>query len=382
MKAKKIKLKLPKKLPKLRLPKLKMPKLKMPKLPPLQYFLEGRRKQKLIRAAKTTLIVALVLVVIWACWLVWVDRYVIYTRDGAEIDFSLSAESFGAGTLAVPPENPVSASIYFDDGSNTQDLATALTQVDGYYIDSATLSSDIDTVRATVSVLPVGSTVMLDVKNIKGNFYYTSKLEGAKTASEIDAAAMDRLIADMTARNLYVVAAVPAFCDRAYGLEHTNNGLPYIGGSGALWIDDSGCYWLNPSKGGTLAYLQSIAAELRGLGFDEVMFTDFRFPDTDQLDYSGNKTEAIQSAAQTLVEKCTTETFAVSFLASNSTVGAVEGRSRLYLDSVSAASAASIVAGYGMEDPATGAVFITESHDTRYEEYGVLRPITSFVGND
>ena len=112
------------------------------------------------------------------------------------------------------------------------------------------------------------------------------------------------------------------------------------------------------------------------------MFTDFRFPDTDQLDYSGNKTEAIQSAAQTLVEKCTTETFAVSFLASNSTVGAVEGRSRLYLDSVSAASAASIVAGYGMEDPATGAVFITDSHDTRYEEYGVLRPITSFVGND
>ena len=387
MKSKKSKFRLPRlKLPKLRLPKLKLPKLKrpdlkMPKLPPLQYFLEGRRKQKLIQTGKTLLIVALVLTVIWACWLVWVDRYVIYTREGAEIDFSLTAESFGTGTLAVPPENPVSASIYFDDGSNTQDLATALTRVDGYYIDFNMLSGDIDTVRATVSVLPVGSTVMLEVKNIKGNFYYTSHLEEAQTASGIDPAAVDRLIADMTARNLNVVATVPAFRDRAYGLEHTNNGLPYIGGNGALWIDDSGCYWLNPAKSGTLGYLQSIAAELRDLGFDEVMFTDFRFPDTDQLDYSGNKSEAIQRAADTLVEKCTTETFALSFMASDSTVQAVDGRSRLYLDNVAAASAASTAARYGMEDPATGIVFITDSYDTRYEEYGVLRPITSFVGN-
>ena len=131
----------------------------------------------------------------------------------------------------------------------------------------------------------------------------------------------------------------------------------------------------------TLGYLQSIAAELRDLGFDEVMFTDFRFPDTDQLDYSGNKSEAIQRAADTLVEKCTTETFALSFMASDSTVQAVDGRSRLYLDNVAAASAASTAARYGMEDPATGIVFITDSYDTRYEEYGVLRPITSFVGN-
>ena len=368
--------------PKFKLPKLKLPEMKLPKLPPLQYFLEGRRKQKLIQTGKTLLIVALVLTVIWACWLVWVDRYVIYTREGAEIDFSLTPASFGTGTLALPPENPITASIYYDDGTDTENLATALTRLDGYYINYDMLSSDIDTVRAAVSVLPVGSTVMLEVKNIKGNFYYTSHLEDAKTASGIDPAAVDRLIADMTARNLYVVATLPAFRDRAYGLEHTNNGLPYIGGDGALWIDDFGCYWLSPSKSGTLVYLQNIAAELRGLGFDEVMFTDFRFPDTDQLDYTGNKSDAIQKAADTLVEKCTTETFALSFLASDSTIQAVDGRSRLYLDQVSASAAASTAAGYGMEDPATGIVFITDSYDTRYEEFGVLRPITSFVYDD
>ena len=94
---------------------------------------------------------------------------------------------------------------------------------------------------------------------------------------------MDLLIEDMTNRNLYLIAAVPAFRDRAYGLEHTNIGLPYIGGNGALWLDEQSCYWLNPGKNGTINYLDQIAEELEIMGFDEILFTDFRFPETDQL---------------------------------------------------------------------------------------------------
>ena len=341
---------------------------------------ETRRKLKVL--GRIALILAIVLTFVWGCWLIWVDRYMVYTREGAELDFSLTPESYGPGTLALPPETTVSASVYVDDGSDDQDLATVLSRLEGYYIDYAMLSGDIDTVRATVSVLPVGSAVMMEVKSIKGNFYYTSSVDGAKTATGIDIAAVDRLIEDMTARNLYVIASVPAFRDRAYGLANTNNGLPYIGGNGALWLDEESCYWLNPGKSGTLDYLQDIASELRSMGFDEVMFTDFRFPETDQLDYTGDKTAAIQNAAKTLVAKCTTDRFALSFLASDTTVLAVEGRSRLYLKDVEAADAASAAVRYGSADPEVGMVFITDSHDTRYNAYGALRPITSFVGHE
>ena len=352
--------------------KFKIPNLRM----------SFRNQQNLTRVAKITAIVVLILTVIWACWIVWLDRHIVYTRDGALLDFSLTEESFGEGTLALPPENEVHASVYFDVGEEEQDMAAVMTRLDGYYITADMLVDDIDTVRAAVSVLPVGSAVMVELKSIKGNFYYSTQLDGAKTVQDVDIEAIDRLIADMNERNLYTIATVPALRDRAYGLSHSANGLPYLGGGGALWLDDQNCYWLNPGKSGTQSYLQNIAAELRDLGFDEVLFSDFRFPNTSELDYSGDKVENLQKAAQALVEKCTTDTFALSFLASDSTVGAVSGRSRLYLEGVEASETASTAAKYETEDPGAGLVFITDSYDTRYEEYGVLRPITSFASEE
>ena len=348
------------------------------KLPSLNMTYETRRK--LLTAAKIALVVFLIGSVVWGCWMVWLDRHVFYTRDGAVVDFTEA--SYGKGTLAQPPEEQVKASIYYDVGVTNEELANMLTRMDGYYVDADMLVKDIDTVRAAVSVLPVGSAVMVELKNIKGNFYYSTTLDGAKTVKDVDIEAIDRLLADMNERNLYTIATVPAFRDRAYGLSHTNYGLPFVGGGGALWLDDDNCYWLNPGKSGTLGYLQNIAAELRELGFDEVMFTDFCFPDTNQLDYSGNKSEAIQKAAQTLVEKCTTDTFAVSFMTTGSTVQAVDGRSRLYLENVDASSAAAAAAKRETEDPSVNIVFLTDSFDTRYEEFGVLRPITSFVDDE
>ena len=350
------------------------------KLPSLNITYETRRK--ILTAAKIALVVFLIGSVIWGCWMVWLDRHVFYTRDGAVVDFGLTEESYGQGTLAQPPEEQVKASIYYDVGITSEELANMLTRMDGYYIDAEMLVNDIDTVRAAVSVLPVGSAVMVELKNIKGNFYYSTTLEGSKTVKDVDIEAIDRLIADMNERNLYTIASVPALRDRAYGLSHTTYGLSYTGGGGALWQDEQSCYWLNPSKSGTLGYLQNIASELRELGFDEVLFTDFRFPDTDQLDYSGDKSEAIRKAAETLVEKCSTDSFAVSFLTTGSTVPAVSGRSRLYVENVDAASAASAAEKLKTEDPAANVVFITDSYDTRYEEFGTLRPINSFVGND
>ena len=344
--------------------------------------LSFRNRQNLTRVAKIALIALLILTVVWACWIVWVDRHIVYTRDGAQLDFSLTEESYGEGTLALPPEERVTASVYFDVGQEEKDMATVLTRLDGYYITADMLVEDIDTIRAAVSVLPVGSAVMVELKNIKGNFYYSTQLDGAKTVKDVDIEAIDRLLADMNDRNLYTIATVPALRDRAYGLSHTSNGLPYLGGSGALWLDDQNCYWLNPGKSGTQSYLQDIAAELRDLGFDEVLFSDFRFPDTSELDYSGDKVENLQKAAKALVEKCTTDTFALSFLTTGSTVGTVSGRSRLYLEGVEAANAAATAAKYEAEDPGAQLVFITDSFDTRYEEYGVLRPITSFVDEE
>lgn len=333
-------------------------------------------KRRLKKGILTGLGITLALTLVWTCWVLWVERYVIFTRDGALIDFSLADQDPGWGQEATPtaPKEPVS--IYYNDGDDILGLDVSLRQMKGYYITTDMLTNgDMDTIRAAVAALPVGSMVMMEVKNIKGHFYYTTNITDAPLAPNVDIDAVDALIDDIVSRNLYFVASTPAFRDRNYGLEHTNIGIPFIGGDGALWLDSNNCYWLDPAKNRTIDYLFKIATELRLKGFDEVMFTDFCFPDSNQIDYSGNKLTAIQNAAQTLVDDCAKDRFAVSFLATGSTLHPVDGRSRLYLKDVAAERIEVTAAAYSLENPAAGLVFLTDSFDTRYDAYSVLRPL-------
>ena len=339
-----------------------------------------RTRRRLKHGILTGLGIVLALALLWTCWVLWVERYVIFTRDGAVIDFSLADQDPGWGQVASPtaPKEPVS--IYYNDGDDILGLDVSLRQMKGYYITTDMLTNgDLETLRAAVAALPVGSMVMMEVKNIKGHFYYSTSITDARRATNVDIEAVDALIDDIVSRNLYFVASAPAFRDRNYGLEHTNIGLPFVGGNGALWLDSSNCYWLDPAKNRTLDYLTKIASELRMKGFDEVLFTDFCFPESDQIDYSGNKLTAIQNAAQTLVDNCAKDRFAVSFLATGSTLHPVEGRSRLYLKDVAADQIEVTAAGYALENPAAGLVFMTDSFDTRYDVYSVLRPLN--LGN-
>lgn len=338
-----------------------------------------RTRRNLKRAGIIALVAALILTLVWGCWLVWIQRHIVYTRDGAVIDFALTSRDPGDGQLAVAPTEGEAVSIYYNDGSEYGAADLTMRQVTGYYITTDMLLNDMDTVRATIPALPVGTAVMMEVKSIRGSYYYTTNLEGTYPATGMDLTAVDQLIADIASRNLYFIASVPAFRDRNFGAENVGAGLPFVGGDGALWVDDSNCYWLNPTSTKVTGYLASLARELKNLGFDEVMFTDFRMPDSSEIDFSGNKVTAVQEAAQYLVEECATDRFTVSFMASDSTVKPVNGRSRIYLTGVEATGAAAAAAAYTVEDPAVNIVFLTDSFDTRYEAFCVLRPMDSAI---
>ena len=51
-------------------------------------------------------------------------------------------------------------------------------------------------------------------------------------------------------------------------------------------------------------------------------------------------------------------------------------RSRIYLSGVDAADAAAAAEQSGVGDTKVNLVFLTELHDTRFEDYGVLRPLS------
>lgn len=330
-----------------------------------------RTQQALKRAAVVLLFVLLAAMLVFLCWFLWLERFVVYTRDeGVRLDFSVTDE-FPDGQLAQTPTQGETVAIYYNEGENAINTSSELTQITGYYADADALAKGPAIVLEQVKALEPGTPVMVDVKTGKGAFFYSSAVSSQR-ASNINTEEMDALIAYLKTSNHYAIARLPAFRDYHYGLNHVSDGLPTSGGY--LWADSDYCYWLNPSSQGTLTHLTQIVSELKDLGFDEVVFEEFRFPDTEKIVFKADKKEALVKAAQTLVTACASDSFAVSFVQERD-FALPTGRSRLYLPGATAAEVEAIAQQAQVEDPAKNLVFLTEVHDTRFEVSSVLRPL-------
>lgn len=333
-----------------------------------------RTRRILGRICAVGLTLLLIVSVLLLFWLLWLNRYVVYTRNGAYLDFDRPLE-YPQGELAVPPTAPGDVDIFYGEGSSDLPAeSTELTRLAGLYISAEMLASDLDAVEAAVKALPAETPVMLDVKSIRGEFYYSTAM--GSNAPGISPERMDGLISYLRRSGHYLIARLPALRDRNYGLNHVNDGV-FNPNRLSLWMDSEGCYWLNPNAEGTLTYLVQIVTELRTLGFDEVVLTDFRLPDTDNIYFEGDKVEAVNQTAANLLRICGTDTFAVSFANSADTFRLPEGRSRLYFEEAAAADADILANRVGVEAPDIRVVFLTDLMDTRFDTYGVLRPLNT-----
>ena len=336
-----------------------------------------RTRLKLQRYGTIALFVVMVLSLIWFCWVVWLERYVVYTREGATIDFTISSQQL-RGVVATPDEARTDVGIYYNEGENAISTSTDLTQLNGYYVTIQDMVKDFDAVRARLSSLAAGTPVMIEVKNAYGTFYYPSEV-GYSKSEAVDVNALAEMVKELNVRGLYVIAKVPAYRDYLFGLNNTTCGLPIASGKykGSLWMDSDGYYWLKPTNAGTVNYLNSIILELKALGFDEVVLDDFRMPESTAYSYSGDKQQDVIEAAQSLMKSLSSDYFTVSFVVESSTFPLPEGRCRMYLNNVAPSSVGLTAAQATISDADIRLVFLADTNDTRYNEYGVLRPLAA-----
>ena len=332
-------------------------------------------RRRLQRIGIATLVAILLFVAVWACWVIWVGRYVVYSAEGAKIDMKVPLQ-LGGGQLAVPPSAAETIPLYINEGSDAINTSTDLTQINGYYIDTDTLQNEMSLIMDTVATLPSGTAVMVELKNEWGTFFYTSALEEASISSKLDIASVDNLIKEINSKNLYTVAMVPAFRERNFVLKRNSsfllNSRRQYG-----WEDSDKCYWLDPTAPGAMNWLMSIADELKALGFDEVVFTEFRIPDTSEIYFAGDKEGAIKNAAKSIADECASDSFAVSFMTDDPEFPLPEGgRCRIYLSNVSAKDVAATAARLQVPDQKVNVVFLANTNDTRYDDFSSLRPIT------
>lgn len=310
-------------------------------------------------------------------WMLWLDRYVVYTRDGARLDFTLSPHC-AAGVTPTAPEPAETITLHDKQEEDADALPKELVRFSGYSVTMEELMADPAAVEARLLSLPKGTSIALGLKHVQGYTCYTSNL--APEMPDFDTTLVDGLIRRLIDGGYYVIARIPAFQEYEFIMENQRErvkyGLPEKGSGSSLWFDkDFRCYWLNPASDGTLTYLIQLTTELRGMGIHEVLFSDFRFPRTEKISFKGDQSEALAATAATLVKTCATDSFCVSFTRDAPDLPLPAGRTRLYINGVTAADITATAEAAGLADPTVQLVFITDLSDTRYDEYCVLRPL-------
>ncbi len=333
-----------------------------------------RTRRAVSRLCTTLLILLLIATVAVLFWFLWLNRYVVYTREGVRFDFGVSLDYTGGEIAKEPAQGEKVPLIFSDDTDLLNPEDTELAQISGVYITAEMLKGDIPALSAYIQTLPTDTAVMIDVKNIQGKFFYNSSL--GRLYDKISQTDLEEMIATLDKKGYYLIARFPAFRDYWHGYDNVPHGI-HNKNRQSLWFDLScRCYWLDPTKEGTITYVAQIISELKLLGFDEAAMYDFKVPDTNEIYFEGDREEAIVEAAEILVTSCSNDRFAVSFISEDPAFSLPVGRSRLYLENVAAADLASVVQQTQTSDSSIYLVFLTELMDTRFDDYGALRPLS------
>lgn len=317
------------------------------------------------------------------CRFIYLRRFLVYGDDSVSLNYDLVMDTNGR----KEQENLVPSfalEISEDEMQSTASLAEGpIRPLSGYYLTTGMLR-DLPSVTEALDALEESPEALLfEMKSIYGNFYYDTDISGAYTASaEIDA--IENLIGHYAKDNsTYLAARIPAFTDNNFALENQSSGLPMK--SGALWMDEENCYWLDPMSEDVQNFLITMAEELVQMGFDEIVFDGFRMPDSKNIVYdSGQWTreEAVAEAAKILREALGDLPVRISFGSESPMVA--ECTDRVYLTTDNGGAVEDMVAAVEpyLEDPAAQIVFQTASRDTRFDGYGILRPLVEGISEE
>lgn len=314
--------------------------------------------------------IALAALTLLLCWVLWLRRYIVYTPDGVRLDFSLS-QKWPQGITGQEHISVIPPNIYYDEDEEILPPEEEESRFEGFYVTVDELLDNLDGTLEKILKLPEGTPIMVDVKGHWGYFYYPTTA-GCGTSGSFDMATMDAFFKAVNEAGLYTIARLPAFRDYAFAAENNSSGLKVQ--AGYLWVDPDRVYWLDPMDDAVLTYLIQISKELESMGFDEVAFSYFCFPDTNQVVYSTDRDVAVAKAAQTLVTTCANDSFTVSFISTDSAFPLPAGNCRLYLTDVAAYDVQDVLS-LMQKDVAERVVFFTNSNDTRYQQCGVIRPL-------
>lgn len=344
-------------------------------------LLSYRRRQQLQRGSVLLLCLLLVLLLAAVGIVIYLGRYLVFTDEEAYFSFLRTESAEEAPTLSVSgsdfPGVEIGESIARPD---YEAQTPVIDEVPPDAIRGVCLSysdlADPEGCLAAVRAVEDCNTVLLQLKSSAGNFYYNTRFSSSHS-STVDPAAVDELIQQLDALGYHLIARISALPDSNWALQHLDCGLQLS--SGALWMDEDGYYWLDPAKEDVQDYLCTLALELYQLGIDEIALSGFYYPESENIAYSTDEIGRymdLSAAAGKLMDLAAEYRFAVSFIDPPENSPSPSSDGHILLSNVEGSQAALNEERYqSLLSGSETLIFLTDSRDTRFEPYGILRSI-------
>lgn len=245
----------------------------------------GRRS-----GGKGFLVFFLLLLLVGALALLFIQQYVVY-EDGGGIRIDLpffkaedNAPPEGAQTPAPPEELTVGTQddITENPPAAEEPVPAPIDPGKMVLLDPAILHGGWE---AALEAAAQGgaNAFVLPLKESDGILRYPSAIPAALAAQTTSAdSAAEQALAGVLDSDFYAVARVNALHDNAFARANmTAAAICQL--TGYVWYDHYSTHWLDPNKEAARDYIAAIASECADMGFDEILFDEFRFPDKGRM---------------------------------------------------------------------------------------------------
>lgn len=247
----------------------------------------GYRGRRTITDILRMIAIALgVIVVLVVAGLIYLQRYVVYTDEGAKLELPPFLQWIRGGDGSEGPSGGSSSGV--GDVSFVEDPAGSQPGPDlppepepaGFAL-SLTVDEVLGgTAAARLEEAGAGA-LILTMKDQSGKLAWHSDQPDVSRAGVDGRQAVNDALRQWNAGETYTIARVCCFRDDS--LPYYRNPLALRRGNGN-WRDELGLRWLSPAHEEAQAYIAGLCGELAAMGFDEIVLEQFAFPTQGRLD--------------------------------------------------------------------------------------------------
>lgn len=230
---------------------------------------------------KRWIVLALVLILLASVVFLIVQRYMVFDKGGSyhfELPWFRRASAPVSDGAAQSGARSDSLEIVIEEPETA-----AVLPLHALELDSSALQGDMARILSALD--PSVNAVALRLKNVQGDLLYPSQLTEAVEAKAVTGSSIAlSAILSLTASDYYTIARLSTLHDSRFSFAHmTDSAVLQVNYRNYIWYAPDSTFYLAPEKPLAREYLAKIAAEVAGLGFDELLLDEFGYPAAGRL---------------------------------------------------------------------------------------------------